>query len=216
MVSLCPCVLSIDYTVTCHSVSLMLCNYMLWCNKSLVICMYVCMYVCCRHWQSWRKQKGSLPCNGLQEHVFCLKQALDNFRNSSGKLFACFIDLADAFGSIYHDIMIREMHSAHYPDIVCDILQDKYSECTFQVKYGKCLTATIRQEKGVFQGDPFSLIVFEQGIDKWLRIVEQLYPDIAQTPNPIQGYVDDVDMVATSEKPMLAMLARTDKYVQHT
>ena len=144
------------------------------------------------------KQKGLLPCYGLQEHVFCLKQVSDNFRNSSGKLFACFIDLADAFGSIDHDIMIREMRSAYYPD-VCDILQDIYSECTFQVKYGKCLTATIRREKGVFQGDPFSLIVFEQGIDKWLRIVEQLYPDIAQTPNPIQVYVDDVDMVATSE-----------------
>ena len=43
-------------------------------------------------------------------HVFYLKQALDNFRNSSGKLFACFINLADAFDSI--DIMIErcEVH----------------------------------------------------------------------------------------------------------
>ena len=96
------------------------------------------------------KQKGSLPCYGLQEHVFCLKQALDKICNTSGKLFACFINLADAFSSIDHDIMIREMHRAHYPDVVCDILQDIYSECTFKVKYGKCLTATIRREKGVF------------------------------------------------------------------
>ena len=37
---------------------------------------------------------------------------LDNFRNSSGKLFACFINLADAFVSIDHDIMIErcEVH----------------------------------------------------------------------------------------------------------
>ena len=82
--------------------------------------------------------------------------------------------MADAFGSIDHGIMIWEMHNAHYPDVVCDILQDIYGECTFQVEYGKCLKATIRREKDVFQGDPFSLIVFEQGIDKWLRIVEQL------------------------------------------
>ena len=97
------------------------------------------------------KQKASLPCNGLQEHVFCLKHALDNFRNSSGKLFACFINLSDAFSSIYHDIMIREVHSAHYPYVVCDISQDIYSECTFQVKYGKYLTLQLGEKKVFFK-----------------------------------------------------------------
>ena len=62
------------------------------------------------------KQKGSMPRNGLQEHVFCLKNSITDFRHQSGKLFVTFIDLADAFGSINHDFMIDLLKIYGYPE----------------------------------------------------------------------------------------------------
>ena len=50
-------------------------------------------------------QKGLVPRNGLQEHVFSIRAIIEDFKNSSGKLYVYFMDITDAFGSIPHDSM---------------------------------------------------------------------------------------------------------------
>ena len=68
-------------------------------------------------------QKGSLPRNGLQEHVFCLKNSITDFRHQSGKLYVMFLDLADAFGSIDHEMMVDALRAYGYPEIIINHYQ---------------------------------------------------------------------------------------------
>ena len=162
-----------------------------------------------------RRQKGSMPRNGLQEHVFTLKADITDFLHTSSKLYVTFIDIKDAFGSIDHKMMLNEMAEAGYPEQIISITKDIYTESTFQVKTARGLTKPITRGRGIIQGCPWSVLIFEQGIDKWLRWIEQGSP-AASSPNPVQGYVDDVDMTATSEADAQAAAAKTCRFMTHS
>ena len=70
------------------------------------------------------RQKGSLPRNGLQEHVYTLSAGIRDFLHQSTKLFICFIDIKDAFGSLDHNIMINSLKKYYYPDVYINIIND--------------------------------------------------------------------------------------------
>ena len=54
------------------------------------------------------------------------------------------------------------------------------------------------RRKGIIQGDPCSVILFEQGIDRWLRGIQSL---ATEDTNPTGfGYVDDVNMRSNNKK----------------
>ena len=161
------------------------------------------------------RQKGSMPRNGLQEHVFTLKTDIDDFLHKSSQMYVGFIDIKDAFGSIDHEMMINEMREVGYPESVLDITSDIYTESTFQVKTANGLTKPITRGKGIIQGCPWSVLIFEQGIDKWLRWIEQAHPSPCH-PNPVQGYVDDVDMTATNEEDIQEAMNKTDQFMTYS
>ena len=94
-------------------------------------------------------QKGSMPRNGLMEHVFCLKTAISDFMHTSGKLFLGFVDLKDAFGSINHQFMLRELRQMGYPELFVNLTKDVYTGSTFQIKCSSGLTDIIHRNYGV-------------------------------------------------------------------
>ena len=162
-----------------------------------------------------QRQKGSLPRNGLQEHVFCLKSAVTDFLHQSSKLFVTFIDLKDAFGSIDHEFMISCLQAASYPPYVIQITRDVYTNSTFIVKTAEGFSQPINRHKGIVQGDPWSLICFEQGIDPWLRWIDA-NSSASKIPAPIQGYVDDVSLCAKHEQELHEMANKTELFVNTT
>ena len=74
--------------------------------------MYVCMYETER--LSSRQKSGS-PRKALQKHVFCFKTAMEDFKHESGKVHVIFFDIADAFVSLEHKIMLQEMEQLGIP-----------------------------------------------------------------------------------------------------
>ncbi len=100
------------------------------------------------------KQKGSIPRNGLQEHVLCLKSEIDNLKHTSSKLFITFVDIKDAFGSLDHEYMLYVMHLCDYPDRIIQITKDIYSDSTFQLVTANGLTPKVTRHKGIIQGCP--------------------------------------------------------------
>jgi hypothetical protein len=158
------------------------------------------------------RQKGSMPRNGLQEHVFTIKTAISDFLHTSGKAFLCFVDIKDAFGSIDHEFMLKELLRSGYPEVFVNITRDIYNGSTFQVKTINAITCSIERRKGIIQGCPWSVIVFEQGIDSWIRWIEQQY-QLFHVPNPIQGYVDDVSLFTTNMQEMNTMAEKTTLFM---
>ena len=158
------------------------------------------------------RQKGSLPRNGLQEHVFCLKTAISDFMHSSSQHFVTFIDLKDAFGSIDHGYMITALENAGYPPWIVDITRDIYTGSTFIVKTSSGFTQPINRHRGIVQGCPWSLICFEQGIDPWLRWIDENSTPM-RLPAPVQGYVDDVSTSSKDEPHLHEVARKTDTHL---
>ena len=96
-----------------------------------------------------------------------------------------------------------------------EITKDVYSNSSYQVKTQEGLTNPIIRGKGVIQDCPWSVIVFEQGIYKWLRWIESEYPPLHR-PNPVQGYVDDVGMMAIEDKKFEYMATKTTGFLDYS
>ena len=107
------------------------------------------------------------------------------------------------------------MKSCGYPEEVIQITGDIYTNSTFQLVTAKGLTPKVTRHKGIIQGCPWSVIAFIQAMDPWIRWVSCQY-NVPCGPNPCQAYIDDVDMVTTSEDEMHEMIDRTDKFMTYT
>ena len=161
------------------------------------------------------RQKGSLPRNGLQEHVYCLFTNIRDFMHQSTKLFVCFLDIKDAFGSLDHKFMLDSLSEAGYPDIYVELTKNIYDNSSFQVQTSNGLTSHIIRGKGIIQGCPWSVIAFEQGIDRWLRWVDYEY-NHSHVHCPIQASVDDVCLMTNLEKNLKTMTKKSESFLTYT
>ena len=159
------------------------------------------------------KQKGSMPRAGLHEHVFCIQSNISDFVHTSGKLYVGFVDIKDAFGSLDHAHMLKELTSIGMPEPFIKLTKYIYDSSTFQIKTSKGITGPIPRHKGIIQGCPYSVLAFEIGIDKWLRWIDV---PTRVSPAPVQGYVDDVLYTATDLLGFKEMANKTDSFMNNT
>ncbi len=138
------------------------------------------------------KQKAYIERQGMNEHVFCLKTAIDDFKHESAKLYIVFLDFRDAFGALPHGVMIDALEEIQLPKIYVDIIKDVYCDSYLQVICGKDLTRPIPLEVGIKTGCPWSAVNFIIAINQWLKWLCAHAPPHCRSPNPVQGYADDV------------------------
>ena len=76
------------------------------------------------------------------------------------------------------------------------------------------MSDVVVRRKGIIQGDPWSVILFEQGIDRWLRGIQSL---ATEETNPAGfGYADDVNMRSNNRKIGDEILSRTADFLDFT
>ena len=63
----------------------------------------------------------------MNEHVFCLKTAIDDFKHKSTRYYAVFLDIQYVFGSLPHNIMIEALDEINLPKPYINIIKDIYS-----------------------------------------------------------------------------------------
>ena len=77
----------------------------------------------------------------------------------------CWLDLADAYGSVHHSLIKCSIHNYHAPPQFCHIIQSLYSDLCERVVTNDWSTTTIPLELGVYQGDPFAVVIFNTVIN---------------------------------------------------
>ena len=100
--------------------------------------------------------------------------------------------------SIDHEFIMNEFRAAGYPHVFVDTTKDIYNNSTFQIKTAGGATKPIQRGKGVVQGCPRSVVVFEQGIDNWFHWIQHPYDD-SSISNPVQGYADNMGASGTGD-----------------
>ena len=98
--------------------------------------------------------------NGCMEHVTVVQEVIQHAKLNKKTLHATWFDLQDAFGSVAHELIPYVMEHYHIPKQVITYIISLYSKLE-----GKVVTRDWESElfnflKGVFQGDPFSGIIF--------------------------------------------------------
>ena len=159
-------------------------------------------------------QKAYIDRRGMNEHVFCLKTGIDDFKHESSKFYTVFLDFRDAFGTLSHEVMLKALEEIHLPQPFVNIVSSVYRGSFLQVICGQQLTEPIALEVGIKTGCPWSAVNFILALNQWMTWIHQCAPPDVRSPNPVQGYADDMQVSSRQEEVITNMLARTDEFLQ--
>ena len=158
-------------------------------------------------------QKAFLPgIRGCIEHQFRLWRALQDARPSQRNLCAIWLDLANAYGSVHHKLIDFSLNHYHLPPKCKEIVQCIYRRF---IKSNRWQTCLIPFRKGVFQGDPLSVIIFNMVINLYVDVISQpLYNSLSYQYSYVNGqlllsqFADDTCLVSNS----FIVLSVSNKY----
>ena len=104
-------------------------------------------------------------------HIFTLRQILEQSKEWNAPLYANFVDMEKAFNSIHHDSLWRILRYNGVPQKLVNIMKMMYSNFSSQVICNNELTDTFEVITGVKQGCILSPFLFLPGIDWVIRSV---------------------------------------------
>jgi hypothetical protein len=144
------------------------------------------------------EQKGFLPgAHGIQEHSMLLETAIGEAKHLRKDLTICWLDLANAFGSLPHDYLEELFNSLPIPIELQSTLADIYRDNISQFVVNDDLVP-IASTSGVRQGDGLSSIIFNLAAEPLLRCAKAPsnagFPMLGTTAKAT-SYADDISVM---------------------
>ncbi|GFQ76245.1 retrovirus-related Pol polyprotein from type-1 retrotransposable element R2 [Trichonephila clavata] len=146
-------------------------------------------------------QKGFSPFDGVIEHNFLLSEHLEAARRDKCERFVAWLDIANAFGSIPHGVILSALRNCGVDQDFARLVQNIYTEAATQVLTNDGPTLPIHLRSGVKQGCPLSGILFNLSIDVVLQEVQS-----DQESRAILAFADDIVLLAKSQVDLQALL----------
>ena len=149
-------------------------------------------------------QKAFMPMvPGCTEHHLKLSSILSEAHSNHKSLAVCWLDLANAYGSVHHSLISFSLHHYHAPPQFLGIMQALYSGLNAKVITAEVETPVISLQKGVYQGDPLSVVIFNTVMNTLLDTISlridlgYCFSNSPRRVNILQ-YADDTCLVADS------------------
>ena len=130
----------------------------------------------------------------------CLADA----RKSCHALSMHSLDFANAYGSVPHWLIMESFKLHDAPSHLMKVLNNLYSNQHLSISMKKWSTLQIPCNIGVFQGDPFSVMVFNTCINTLVLHLQQTCPKPGYTfNNPCHSvstllFADDISLLSKS------------------
>ena len=107
-------------------------------------------------------QKGFLAgMPGCIEHTFALLEALKDAKESHRQLIICWLDLANAFGSVRHNLIQFASNWFHIPKDIQQVIFNHYEKLNAFIHTNSWSTGFFLLDIGLFQGCVLSTILFD-------------------------------------------------------
>ena len=155
-----------------------------------------------------QEQAGFRPGRSCSDHIFTLRQILEQSKEWNAPLYANFIDFEKAFDSIHRDSLWKILRHYGIPSKLVNIIKMLYSDFRSRVICNTVLTDAFRVTTGVKQGCILSPFLFILGID-W--VLKQVTSDgrrgIRWTLTSVLedlDYADDIALLAHRHQDMQA------------
>ena len=110
--------------------------------------------------------------NGCVEHVSVVQEILQHAKLNHKTVHITWFDLADAFGSVSHLLIPFVMKYYNIPTKITSYISNLYSKLTGKVVCQDWESELFQFLKGVFQGDPFSGVIFLIGFNPLLEYIK--------------------------------------------
>ena len=106
-------------------------------------------------------QKAFLPgVPGCLEQYTKLLAAITEAHKNHRSLTVCWLDLANAYGSVHHGLIDYALQHYHAPPCFRKVVSHLYTDLSATIASASWTTKPIPLQVGVYQGDPLSVVVF--------------------------------------------------------
>ena len=106
-------------------------------------------------------QKGGVPgISGCMEHTAILSQLIREAKAEKKGLVVVWLDIANAYGSIPHDMIQLALRRAHVPEEFCKLVETYYANVNIRFTTKEFTTEWQKVEKGIITGCTLSVILF--------------------------------------------------------
>ena len=107
-------------------------------------------------------QKGFLAgMSGCIEHTFALLEAIRDAKESHRQIVITWLDLANAYGSIRHNLIQFALNWYHIPKAIQEMIFDYYEKLCAMIATNNWSTGFFLFDIGLFQGCVLSTILFD-------------------------------------------------------
>ena len=140
---------------------------------------------------------------GCSEHHLKLASIRKDAKRKHKYLAICWVDLANAYGSVYHSLIKFSLQHYNPPPKFRKVVESFYTGLYASVSSVMWDTPFIPIQVGVYQGDPLSVVIFNTVINTMVDTV-QSRQDLgyiispSQKPVNLLQYADDTCLVANS------------------
>ena len=120
-------------------------------------------------------QKGFLSgIPGCLEHAFTLYEALRDAKEHQKQIVVAWIDLANAYGSVRHNLIQFALNWYHVPELIQKLIFDYYEKLMAKVQTNEWSTGFFLFDIGLFQGCVLSTILFDVVFQLLLDLLKPL------------------------------------------
>ena len=157
--------------------------------------------------------------SGCTEHHIKLLSIIEEARKKHKSLAVCWLDLANAFGSVHHQLIRFSLEHYHAPPCMIAAVSDLYQGLVGVVRTEEWSTKPFPIEVGVFQGDPLSVIIFNTVMNTLVDTIsqhQQLGFSLSGTKHSanLLQFADDTSLLGKGPAACKALLDCTSQWLE--
>ena len=161
-------------------------------------------------------QKAFLPGTpGCLEQYQKLSAAITEAHKKHRSLTVCWLDLANAYGSVHHGLIRYALGHYDAPPHFLRVVSSIYTDLHANITSKAWSTKAIPLQVGVYQGDPLSVVIFNtvMATADTLKMDQSLGYKFSNSPRSINvlQYADDTCLVANGPASCEHMLHKVEE-----
>ena len=119
-------------------------------------------------------QKGGIPgISGCLEHTSLLSQLIREAKAGKKDLAVIWLDIANAYGSVPHQLIKQSLKRMHMPEEVTKVVSSYYEDMNIRFSTKQYTTSWQRIERGIITGCTLSAILFVMSMTMLLMSVQK-------------------------------------------
>lgn len=164
-------------------------------------------------------QKAGIPgFSGCLEHTSMIWHQIQAAKRDKRDLHVIFLDLANAFGSVPHNLLWESFNFFHVPSSITSLVKAYFTDLQLCFTTGKFITSWQRVEVGIMAGCTISPLAFTMAMEIIIRasrwvVGGERTADGIRLP-PIRAYMDDMTTLTTTAACTRRLLGKLQENIK--